>query len=207
MGAKAPLTAAEEVVGGVVLAEALGWAGEGEAFRSLPLRGKELAELGGAGELAELGVVLGEVAAKGKQLFALGHVGPSGDDELCPGEVEIKAGPGDFGKAFSSPPCGDVVLVGPLVGAEAGVAVDAHHDLGGRTNVLRGEAEHGLVQAGDEGEHGLFAVTLEDGLALVEPVAVVVPFKGAEELESRRREVRGGGFGEGRDGCWLLRVG
>lgn len=204
MGAEAPLAAAKEVVGGVFFAEALGRAGEGEAFGGFPLGGKELAEFFGAGEPAELGVVLGEVTAKGEELFALGHVDAGGDDELGAGEVEVEARAGGFGEAFTRPPGGDVVFVGALVRAEAGVAVDAHHDLGGWADVLGGEAEHGVVEAGDEGEHGLFAVVLEEGLALIKPVAVVVAFEGAEKLKGRGGEVGSGGFGFGGDGSLLF---
>ena len=193
--AEAPLAAADEVVGGVFLAEALGWAGEGEALGGFPLGGEELSESGGAGEFTELLVVLGEVATEGEKLIALWHVDAGGDDELGAGEVEVEAGAGGFWEAFAGPPGGDVVLIGALVRAEAGVAVDAHHDVGGWADVLGGEAEHGFAEAGDEGEHGFFEVALEDGFALVEPVAVVVAFEGAEELEGVEREVRGGGFG------------
>ncbi len=83
------------------------------------------------------------------------------------------------------------MLIGSLVRGEAGVTVDAHHDLIGFADVLRGEGEHGLVEAGDEGEHGCFEVALEDRFALAEPTAVVVAFEGAEELEGGGGEVRG----------------
>lgn len=135
--------------------------------------------------------MLGEMTAEGEELFALGHVGAGGDDELGAGEVEVEACAGGFLEAIAGPPGGDVVLVGALVGAEAGVAVDAHHDLGGRADVLGGEVEHGVVEACDEGEHGFFEVAFEVGFALVEPVAVVVAFEGAEEFEGCEGEMWG----------------
>ncbi len=91
-GAEAPLAAADEVVGGVFLAEALGGAGEGETLGGFPLGGEELTKFGGTGELAEPPVVFGEVTAEGEELFALGHVDAGGDDELGAGEMEVEAG-------------------------------------------------------------------------------------------------------------------
>ena len=188
-GAQAPLAAADEVVGGVVFAEALGGTGEGEALGGFPLWGEEASKFGGLGEGAELLVVLGEVAAESEELFALGHVNAGGDDELGAGEVQVEASAGGLLETFASPPSGDVVLVRSLVRAEAGVAVDAHHDLGGRADVLGGEGEHLFVEAGDEGEHGCFEVALKEGFALVEPVAIVIAFEGSEEFDGCGREV------------------
>ena len=152
--------------------------------------------------MTELVVVLGEVTAEGEKLFAIGHVNAGGDNEFRTGEVEVEAGTRGFGEAFAGPPRGDVVFVGALVCAEAGVAVDAHHDLVGWADVLGGEAEHGFIEAGDEGEHWVLEVALEEGLALVEPVAVVVAFEGAEKFQGGGGEVGGSGFGW--DGRLLL---
>lgn len=190
-GADTPLAATDEVVSRVFLAEALGRPGERETFGSFPLDGERTAEPGGAGERAELPVVLGEVATDGEELLALGHVDTGGDDELGAGEVEVEAGSGGLVEAFARPPGGDVVFVGALVRTEAGVAIDAHHGLRGRPDMLGGEAEHGFVELGDEGQQWLFAVALEEGFALVEPVAIVVALEGAKKFEGGGGEVRG----------------
>ena len=66
--------------------------------------------------------------------------------------------------------------------AEAGVAVDAHHGLVRRVDVVGGEVDQGVVDLVDEGEHGSFQLALVDGLARIEPGAVVVALEAAEEL-------------------------
>ena len=52
---------------------------------------------------------------------------------------------------------------------------------GGRTWSGR-EVDQGVVDGCDEGEHGGFELALVDGLARIEPVAVVVALEAAEEL-------------------------
>ena len=155
MSPQAPLPASGEVVSGVVFAEALWRPGKREAFRRFPLRGEEFAEFGGTGELAEVLVMFREMSAEGEELFALRHVDSCSDHEFGAGEVEVEACARGLVQAFASPPCSNVVLVRAFIGAEPGVSVDAHHDLGRRSDVLGGEVKHLLVEAGDGIGHRL----------------------------------------------------
>ena len=55
--------------------------------------------------------------------------------------------------------------------------------------MIGGKGGEGVVDLLDEGEHGGFELALVDGLAGVEPEAVVVAGEAAEELEGFGREV------------------
>jgi hypothetical protein len=188
-GGGAPLAVEEEVEGGVVGGEAFGGSGELEAIEL----GEGGAELFGGDDAAVVFVVVEEVAADGEELLALGHVDARGDGEGFAVDLEVVAAAGGLLEALAGPPGGDVVLVGALVVREADVAVDAHGDLLRRADVVRGEVEEVLIDLGDEGEHGGFELALVEGLALVEPGAVVVALEGAEELGCGGGEVGGHG--------------
>ena len=86
-------------------------------------------------------------------------------------------------------------FVGELVVGEASVAIDAEEAFLGGAHVIGREVEHGVGDFADDGEHGLFELGLVGGFALVEPVAVVVLLKAAEEFEGFGAEVGGGGGG------------
>lgn len=187
MGADTPLAAADEVDGGIVGAEAFGRAAERQAFEGL----QEGFEFFAGEDLAELGVVVDEVAADGEELLALGHVDAGGDDDFVGADVEVEASAGGLFEAGAGPPCSLVRFVRAFVGAEARVAVDAEECLLRRAYVFGGEGEHGLVDLGDEREHGSFDLALVGGLAIVEPGAVVVALEAAEELDRFGGKVSG----------------
>jgi len=192
----APLAAEDEVDGRIVREEAFGRAGEGLTVDGL----HEFAKAGGGEETAELGVAadarVGEVAADSEELVAFGHVDTGGDGNLRRVDVKVEAASRGFFEAGAGPPGGGMCFVGAFVLGEADVAVDAHQGLLRRANVGRSEAEHGLVDLGDDGEHRLFDLPLEDVAACFKPDTVVVTLEAAEEFE--------GGEGEmGRHGVML----
>lgn len=183
-----PLAADEEVHGGRVGWETLGRAGELLAVELA----HEGAEFFGGEEAAHLFVVQLEVSADGEKLFALGHVDAGGDDDLVGPDVEVEAPAGGLLEPGAGPPCPLMRLVGALVGGEADVAVDAEGGLLRGLHIVGGEAQHGLVDGGDNGEGGGLDLLLVDGLSRVEPVAVVVALESAKELQGFGRVVRGG---------------
>ncbi len=122
------------------------------------------------------------MAADGEELFALWHVDAGGDGDFGGVEGEVEASAGGFFEPVAGPPGGHAGFVGRLVGAEADVAVDAHHGFLRWADVLGGEVEHGFVDGGEEGEHGGFEGGLVEGLARLEPFAVVIALEAAEEF-------------------------
>jgi len=195
-GGDAPAALEEEVEG-----EGDGGIGGGrEAFRGPGERvpifdGEDVAESAGGEQAAVGGVVIDEIAADGKELVGGGHEDARGNGDLGGVETEVEACAGGLGHAGPAPPGGEVGFVGELVGAEAGVAKDAEHDFMRRADELRGEVGEGVVDLFDEVEHGGFELLFVEGLALVEPLAVVVLLETAEELQ--------GSFGEGQGGSLL----
>jgi hypothetical protein len=155
-----PLTLEEQVLCGencvVGGGEASGRPGEAMAFEL----GHGCAELFGGKQAAQLGVAREQGAADGEELFGGGHVASGGDGELGGGEVEVEAGARGLLHPGARPPGGDLRLVRPgrgvASGVETGVAVDAHHRLVRRTDVLGREVCQGVVDLFDEGEHGGF---------------------------------------------------
>lgn len=178
-GGDAPLAPADEFCGGVVGGEAFGVAGEGVGV----VQGEAAAEAAVFEEGAELLVVVEEMAADGEELVFGGHVEAGGEDELCAAEVEVESGAGGFLHSGAAPPCGDVLLVGGLVGGEADIAIDAQHDAVGRADVMRGVVGHGGGDGLDEGEHGGFDFALVNGAAGLEPLAAIVTAEAAEEAQ------------------------
>ena len=176
----------EEIGGGRVGREAAGRAGEGGGFQFVHGGAEFLVREQGA----ELGVVGGDVAAEGEELLARGHVDAGGDGDIFGADVEVEAGAGGF-RGPRGPPGGDVGLVRALVGGETRVAVDAHHGLVRRADVVGREVFEGVVDLFDEGEHGSFELALVDGLARIEPEAVVMAGERAEEFEGFGSEVGG----------------
>lgn len=133
--------------------------------------------------MAELLVVGFDVAANGEQLFALGHVDAGSDGDLFAGEVEVEAAAGGLFQSSPCPPDALMDLIGALVGAEANVAIDAHHGFLRRLDVFGSEAEHGFVDRSDESDGRGFELALVDGLAIVEPVTGVVALEAAKKLD------------------------
>ncbi len=74
-------------------------------------------------------------------------------------------------------------LVGTLVSGKARVAIDAEEALGRGADVVRREVGQRGVDLLDEREHGGLELTLVDGLARLEPVAVVVAREPAQKFE------------------------
>lgn len=188
-GGETPLAVEEEIDGGMIGRETFGGAGELEAVGLA----QEGAEFSVCEELAELGVMFGDMAAHGEELVALGHEDAGGDGEAGAADGEIEASAGGLGEAFAGPPGGDVDLVRALVFGEADVAVDAHEGLLRRADVEGGEGGEMFVELGDEGEHGKFEFALVEGPAGFKPGAVVVAFEGAEEFQRFGGEMRGHG--------------
>lgn len=192
-GGKSPLAAEDEVEGGRVCGKASRRALEFVAFELV----HGCAEFAAGEQRAQFLVVIEQIAAHGEQLFGRGHVHAGCDDDFLGADVEVEAGAGGFLQSAADPPGGDVVLVGLLWRAaglvEAGVAIDAEHGFVGRSDVLWREVCEGVVDVLDEGEHGGFEFALEDGLAWIEPCAVVVAGEAAEEFEGFGSEVSGHG--------------
>jgi hypothetical protein len=199
----APTLGADEFVCGIVVGEALGHACEGVALAECEGVGAGFQELleGGAIGL----VMFAHPAAEGEQLFALGHVDAGGDHDFLRADLEVEASAGGLLHAAARPPGGEVGFVGQLIFAEADVAIDAHGDFVGRTDVVGGEVDHAGVDFVDEGEHGGFDGALVEGAAGLEPVAVVVAGEAAEELEGFGGEDSGHGSSMRREDCGAQR--
>src|ERR1017187_1280298 len=132
-------------------------------------------------DLAEFGGVFGNVPADFEQHRRLRHVHPAAPRDLFgrnlqviaavlmrPGAAAVKAG-------------GYVGLVRRLILAEARVAVDAVDGLVGIGRVLRSKAFHRAVQRLHQFAHRLLDVLLEERLAWLKPLAVVVAREATEE--------------------------
>lgn len=184
-GGDAPLAPADVLCGGVVGGEAFGVAGEGIGV----VEAEAAAEGAIFDEGAELLVAIEEVAADGEELVFGGHVDAGGEDHLSTAEVKVVACAGGFFHVGAAPPGGDVLLVGRLVGGEAGIAIDAEHDAVGGTDVIRGVVHHAGVDGLDEGEHGGFDFAVVDGAAGLEPLAAIVAAEAAEEPQGFVMEV------------------
>ncbi len=70
-----------------------------------------------------------DMAAHGEELFSFRHIDTGGDGDLLAGKVEVEASSGGLFEALSRPPDTLMNLVGPLVRAEADVAVDPQQSL------------------------------------------------------------------------------
>jgi hypothetical protein len=195
--AHAPLLVANQVNGGVVGWKALRRSCESVAFEFA----EGLADGGPAKDLSERLVIVEQPVADRGELFLLRHVGAGGDDDFFRADVEVVARARGLVEAGVRPPCGDVRFVGALVIAEARVAIDAEKALLGGAHVVGREVRHRVSDFANDGEHGLFQFGLEDGLARIEPVAVVVPGEVAQECQCLGAKVREGccwcGFGLG----------
>ena len=157
--------------------------------------GEERAEVRGrCSGVCRFGGLGEERLAVGLELLAGGHKEAGGKDPLGRGEVEVEAGAAGARGGWETPPGGHARVVGALVVAEAGVAVDAEHGaVRGGADVVRGEGLHGRADGRDEGQHGGFEFVLVGGAAWLEPLAVVVAGEAAEEAQGGGGEVRWSG--------------
>jgi hypothetical protein len=158
------------------------------------LVGEQLLDGGAVG-----GVVFAHPAAEGEELIALRHVDACGDQDGRGADLQIEAAAGGLFHAAARPPGRKMGLVGQLVFAEACVAVDAHDDFISRADVIGGEALQGGVDLVDECEDRGAEAALIDVATGFEPLAVVVAFEAAEELEGVGGEVR---WHNGFDAVW-----
>ncbi len=155
----------------------------------------ELESIGevGLGRRRHPGVtVLGHVMADGVGHLAL-RVPDSGAHEALPGlEVQVEAGGVGVVPALVAEVHAGVGLVGRLVAAEPGVALDAEqraaHRAGIGHEVGRDRVE-AFREVGDEVECRLAHRRLVSGLVGVEPLAIVVRGKVLQEGEQRRGEM------------------
>jgi hypothetical protein len=170
-----------EVVGG-------GGGGEGlqrfgEALEAFALEGAEELLQGFVIDDGEEGFgVGGDGGAEGVEFFGAGHVDAAGDADVLVGELEVEASAGVAGEQAMGEGGADVGFVGGFVHGETGVAVEAVDGFGGLVgDVVGGEGAEGVVEEGDELDHGGADGGVEGLFARGEPVAVVVAFEAAEK--------------------------
>ena len=134
------------------------------------------------------------------QLGRLWRVHAAADPYLVWRHMEVQPRAFMFGQAAPGKNRRDVRFVGRFVFREPRVAVDAvHRRLRVRDQLRRELAEVG-AQSLDDLEHRLADVRLVVVAVSVEPLAAVVPFERAQELERLGGETRGR---PGRHGFWI----
>src|SRR5439155_22081733 len=137
---------------------------------------------------AELLVVLGQIAANRPQVFRSRHVDAAPHLNLVRRHAEIVAAPAVFLQAPARKDGRDVGLVGSLILAETGVAVNAIDRLARIAHMIRSEIGHPPHQRGYQIEHRSLHLLLVDLLTRLKPFARVVLFQTAEKRHGFGRE-------------------
>src|SRR5258707_1386282 len=82
-----------------------------------------------------------------------------------------------------------MVLIRPLVFAEANVPIDPHHDLLRRPDMHRRKLRHRLIHLADQLQHRLLQLSFKQTPASLKPNPIVIPLQPPQKLQCIVRKV------------------